>query len=198
MLQNLNQKPEVIDFIKKYIHNPRGFLLLSGTNGTGKTFTAMKIYEAISPYKLPDYDSDCAMFFTQADMNMKFSKDAMNGGAGYFLDRVVSTKLLIIDDLGTRTPSEAFMDFLYTVADSRYNEKNSKGTIITTNMDSRMMQDKFGTAFFSRVASGQCFRFDGKDRRVDAHKTALEPQGCIIPIDSEEYANKHQTTRKVP
>ncbi len=190
MLQDINQKPEVIDFIKGYIRHPLGFLLLSGTNGTGKTFTAMTIYEAISPFKLPDYDSDIALFMTQAEINMKFTKASMNGDSGYFLDRVTSTKLLVIDDLGTRTPSDAFMDFLYLVADTRYAHKDRKGTIITTNMNADTMRDKFGNAFFSRVASGQCFRFDGKDRRIEAHKTALEARSCIIPINEQEYKSK--------
>lgn len=197
MLQDINQKPEVIEFIREFIRRPVGFMLLSGKNGTGKTYAAMTVYEAIATFKLPDYDSDVAMFMTQAELNMKFNKYAQTGDTHHLLYQLTETRLLVIDDLGTRTPSDAFMDFLYPLADKRYSDKARKGTIITTNLNADDMREKFGDAFFSRVASGQCFRFDGRDRRMDGPNTSLEPQGCIIPLDLNKQTPKNQNVREV-
>jgi DNA replication protein DnaC len=192
-LSDLYQRPEVVDFIKEFIPRPFGFLLFSGTNGTGKTYCAMKVYEAISPYKLPAYDRDIAIFTTQVALNLKFGKFSQNGETEYLLENMCTTKLLILDDIGTRTPSEPFMDFLYAIVDTRYTDRAKKGTIITTNLNAEDMRLKFGNAFFSRSASGKCFRFDGEDRRINPLKTSLEDQGRVIPFDSHKCTKNAQT-----
>lgn len=164
--EEVNQSPEIVDVLKNFAKCPRGFLLLAGTNGTGKTFAAMKVYESFAKYKLPKYDIDNAWFITQAALNLEFNK--YNKKYGYtdpLLENLCKTQLLILDDIGTRTPSEPFMDFLYMVADTRYEKRHQLGTVITTNLKMGAMREKLSDAFVSRVASGKCFRIDGEDRR---------------------------------
>jgi DNA replication protein DnaC len=59
------------------------------------------------------------------------------------------------------------MDFLYWIADQRYENRDTQGTIITTNLNAQSMREIMGDAFTSRVASGICIRHDGPDRRAD-------------------------------
>lgn len=157
---------QVIEDLKDYVLNPNGFVLMVGKNGRGKSYAAMKVYEQLTPYKLPERDHDLAWFINQADLNLLFSEaNELYGHALALLKQAYNSKLLIIDDLGTRTPSAAFGDFLYAVIDRRWNEKDKKGTIITTNLDSKKIRKDFGDAIFSRIASGRNYVVIGEDRR---------------------------------
>lgn len=153
-------------FLIKFAKNPFGFLLLSGTNGTGKSFVAEVIYELHTPYKLPFYDKDLAYFVTQANLNALWLEAKQESSSLEMLNRLKATKLLVVDDLGTRTPTEAFLDFLYDLFDHRWRNRESLGTIITTNLNWEGMLAKFGDAICSRVCCNICLRFDGIDRRI--------------------------------
>jgi DNA replication protein DnaC len=159
---------EVIEDLKDYALNPHGFVLLVGKNGRGKSYTAMKVYEKVTPYKLPAFDHDRAWFINQADLNLLFAEiNDKWGHARSLLEQAYKTQLLILDDLGSRIPSPAFMDFLYAVIDRRWNERHKKGTIITTNLDSTRLRKDLGDAIFSRIASGRNYVFNGEDRRFN-------------------------------
>ncbi len=157
---------QVIEDLKDFVINPTGFILLVGKNGRGKSHAAMKIYEQFTPYKLPAYDREKAWFINQADLNILFSEaNEIYGSSMSLLKQAYSTNLLVIDDLGTRAPSIAFMDFLYAVVDKRWNKRATHATIITTNLDSARIRKDFGDAIFSRIASGKNYVLIGEDRR---------------------------------
>lgn len=157
---------QVIEDLREYALNPRGFVLLHGLNGRGKSYAAMKVYERVTPYRLPAYDYDAAWFINQADLNLLYAEaNEKYGHSMALLKQACATRLLVLDDLGTRTPSSAFMDFLYAVVDKRYNEREKKGTIITTNLDSVRIRKDFSDAIFSRIASGRNYVVEGEDRR---------------------------------
>ena len=157
---------QIIEDLKDFVLNPQGFILLVGKNGRGKSYAALKIYEQLTPYKLPARDHDLAWFINQADLNMLFNEaNEIYGSAMSLLRQAYITKLLVIDDLGTRPPSPAFMDFLYAIVDRRWNERSTFATIITTNLDSARIRKDFGDAIFSRIASGRNYIVIGDDRR---------------------------------
>ncbi len=160
-VDEIDQPEEIKDCLKQFSKNPQGFLLLSGWNGTGKTYAAEAVFNS---FYCPD--SDYHMFTTQTDLNLRWQKQIKEWGeTTYLLNQVIMTKLLVLDDIGTRVPTEAFMDFLYAVIEKRDRNRALVGTVITTNMNSSDMRLKFGDAFTSRVASGKCFRLESKDRR---------------------------------
>ena len=157
---------DVIIDLADFVLKPQGFVLLVGKNGRGKSFAALKVYEQLTPYKLPAYDHDFAWFVNQADLNMLFNEaNERNGHAMYLLKKAYLSRLLVIDDLGTRPPSAAFMDFIYAIVDKRWNERATLATIITTNLDSSKIRKDFGDAIFSRIASGRNYLVIGEDRR---------------------------------
>jgi len=163
-LEEVKQSPEILKSLQKYLDNPRGVLLLAGHNGTGKTFAAGRIFDKINQDDLREYPFHDNYFLTQAELNIRWiSQQNEYGDTLHLLNSLRSCKVFVIDDLGTRTPSDAFMDFLYAIIDSRYSRSYS--TIITTNLNSIMMRERFGDAFVSRVASGEVIRFNGEDRR---------------------------------
>lgn len=157
---------EVIEDLKDYVLKPQGFVLLVGKNGRGKSYAAMKIYEQLAFYKLPFHNHDEAWFINQADLNMIYSEqNELYGNSMNLLKQAYRSKLLVIDDLGTRPPTPAFMDFLYAVLDRRWNERERLATVITTNLDSARIRKDFGDAIFSRIASGRNYVVTGEDRR---------------------------------
>lgn len=162
-LSEINDKPkEFMEAIHRFGTNPRGFFVISGTNGNGKTFVARAIFEYFSLRCLDNH------FWNLADLKIKWQELlAEFKTASFLLQEITKAPLLVLDDLGTTKPSEAFMEFLYIVADKRYESRNTCGTIITTNLNSKSMREMFGDAFVSRVASGICVRHDGPDRRFN-------------------------------
>ena len=104
----------------------------------------------------------------QSMLTLKFQEFTEKyGDSNYLLKSMLYPKLLVLDDIGTRKPSDAFMDFLYAVVDYRYENREKCGTIVTTNLNAATMRQSFGDAFVSRAASGKIFRFEGKDRRIN-------------------------------
>lgn len=161
----LNQPSEIIDAIEEMKQTAKGFIVLAGKNGTGKTFAAKCLYNiAIYPKKSPQKNEDMAIFYTQAELSLSIEKKrAQYNETWSFLEYVRKTKLLILDDVGTRTPSESYTDFLYAIVDYRYNL--DLATIVTTNKTAKELREILGDPFVSRIASGKCFRLEGEDRR---------------------------------
>lgn len=166
MLKNLNDKPEdLLQKINAYANNPTGFFLLSGHNGCGKSFIAEALYYTKTSFKLPAYNSDWAIFVNQSDLNQEW-KEKDREWPVYLLNKYKNTELLVLDDLGTRMPSDAFLDFLYSIIEYRWRNRDKLGTIITTNKNATQFRDIFGDAITSRVCSGFIYRLEGNDRRV--------------------------------
>lgn len=162
-LYEIDQKPEeYMVAVKEFVRTPKGFFLIAGSNGNGKSFTAKAIFEWFHD---PMMDKQ---FWNQAELNGHFSRSHNQyGDTSYILSEILKAPLLVLDDIGTRKPSDAFMDFLYWIVDQRYENRDTRGTIITTNLNSQSMREIMGDAFTSRVASGICIRHDGPDRRGD-------------------------------
>lgn len=167
LIDNLNNKPQdFIDLIKEYSRNPKGFLLLAGTNGNGKSYSARCVYELNARFILPDYDEDEAIFINHDDLKDRLSDSQRNWGSTQFDKKQFSeTKLLILDDLGARDPTEMMIGFLHSVLDKRFENRQSLGTLITTNMNAKIVAEKFSSAILSRIISGKTYRCDWPDRR---------------------------------
>tara|TARA_R110002126_G_scaffold55740_2_gene149468 strand:- start:1477 stop:1989 length:513 start_codon:yes stop_codon:yes gene_type:complete len=164
-IEELDQPQEWKDEFQKFADNPTGFLLLAGKNGTGKTTSTEAIYQN-ARIRLENPQHDTKIFFTQVDLFMKWTKDQKRwGDTSYLCDQLTNVRLLVLDDLGTRSPSDAYKDFLYAIIEKRERYKHLLGTIITTNLNSEQMRDSFGDAIISRACSGKVFKFVGEDRR---------------------------------
>lgn len=166
-LKEIDEKtPEQMEKIVAFAKKPKGYFLMAGSNGTGKSFVAQVIYELHASYKLPYYDMDEAFFINQSDLNERWQREKTDFSSFEFGTRLKKTKLLVIDDLGTKTPSDAFGDFLYGIFDYRWSHRDELGTIITTNMNGKITRERFGDAILSRITSGIVLRFEGRDRRT--------------------------------
>lgn len=155
-------KSEFEDFAKK----AAGMMLLTGKNGTGKTYSANAIYNSMRVSKMQD-----RFFITQSDLNLKWLKYLKEySDATYLAERYSEAKVLVLDDVGTRAPSESFKDFLYTIIEKRDRIKKTAATIITTNLNADELRNTFGDAIISRIACDSVYVFDGVDRRFKNNK----------------------------
>jgi len=161
----LKQPPEILFPLETYAENPKGFLVLTGKNGTGKSFAAKEILSFLGRSD-KFYDSDHYLFISQTELFIKWHHQLSEWKDTYYLIKEVFNKVkyLVLDDIGTRRPSDAFMDFIYQIIDYRWS--NNLCTIITTNLTSEDVREKFGDAFLSRVGSGVVVEFEGEDRRL--------------------------------
>jgi DNA replication protein DnaC len=157
--QNSDQSAKRKNFLSAWARKPEGFLLFQGGTGRGKTYTACAVLDS---YRKTGKSS--ARFVNVSDLYIKW-KDCFTSQVSemQLIDRLIDQEILIVDDLGQRTPSEGFMEFLYIVLNKRSN--NQHGTIVITNLSSTSLQVKFGDAIFSRVCSGEIIVFEGPDKR---------------------------------
>ena len=163
-IEELDQPEEMKAAFKDMIQSKKGFILLTGKNGTGKTYASLEVYRHFTRYKLPAFSNEMAMFLNQATLSDVCAKErALYGHCLGVKQDLKNTNFLIIDDLGQRAPTDSVSEVLFDVIDHRW--MNKKPTIITTNLNSKDMRDKFGDAFVSRAASGKIFRLEGEDRR---------------------------------
>lgn len=168
MLKDVNQPQDILEKLNAYDQNPKGFLLLAGKPGTGKTFAAEAIYNNHTNYRLPYFDHDKAAFISQVDLNDKWLESIKKyGDASYYKEIFGNTPLLVLDDLGTKAPTDSFIDFLYSLLDTRWKKRETNGTIITTNFSAETIHKIFGDRLLSRILSGKLIKFEGDDRRID-------------------------------
>lgn len=158
-LKDCNQPPVILQALDIMARRPSGFLLLSGGSGLGKTYAACAAMESYLKH------SRDAFFIRQSELNQQWLECKAEGyGELGLIKKLQERELLILDDLGSRKPTEAFLDVLYFILDKRKTNSNL-GTIITTNLDVNQIAKDLGTPILSRLNSGKCFQCFGEDRR---------------------------------
>jgi DNA replication protein DnaC len=148
--------------LKKYAEKNTGILVLAGNGGFGKTYCSCALMnEYIKKGGRETF------FYNVPDLKYQWHDLKMSGGDHDLREKLLSKELLVIDDLGLTSPTDAFFDLLYLVINKRHG--NSKmGTIITTNLNSVQIQEKLGQPILSRLLSGMVIRFEeGQDGRKE-------------------------------
>lgn len=166
----IKQSPEIIRKLNKYCEDFPGFLILSGRAGIGKTEIAKRILEMFNHkfrrkksiwYREVDLRDHWLSLVRDEDQNLIDFKELLS-----------SVNLLIIDDLGVKDPSDAFLQFLYGVIDKRcsQNSKENKTfmcpTVFTSNLQPSEILAQYGERMASRVHSGLYLKLEGKDWRI--------------------------------
>ena len=122
--------PKMHEAMKNYVKNFTEFknsgtgLLLYGTVGTGKTFYAACIANAL-------IDKGYRVLMTNF-ARLSNQIQGMYEGKQEFIDSVNNYSLLILDDLGAERKSEYMQEMVFNIIDSRY--RSGRPFIITTNL----------------------------------------------------------------
>src|SRR5574337_857810 len=157
---NLNGIQNYREF-KEFALRPQDSYLFCGQAGRGKTYAACAI---LNEYR--ENKGLSARFVSASDLYLRWKDCSRNYGDDLDLaEKYINCQILILDDIGIRTPTDAFLEFLYAIVNARINKKAA--FIVTTNMTSIQMNERMGEALTSRFCSGKIIKFEGKDKRIN-------------------------------
>ncbi len=126
--EHLTNLQEAIDQATKYAESPNGWIVFTGTYGSGKTHLAA----AIANYQL---DLGFSPSFIVVPDLLDHLRATFNPKSSVSYDRlfddIKKTKLLILDDLGTQSATPWAKEKLYQLFNHRYAAKLA--TVITTS-----------------------------------------------------------------
>lgn len=131
------QNAKLSDAMQKYAENFKKFkrdgkgLLLYGTVGTGKTFYAACIANALIDRGYPVLMTNFSTLTNKIQGTMD--------GKQKIIDNLNNYTLLIIDDLGVERKSEFMQEMVYNIIDSRY--RSGLPFIITTNLSANEIKN---------------------------------------------------------
>jgi DNA replication protein DnaC len=114
-----------------YAEQPQGWLLLTGSYGTGKTHLAA----AIANHRVATYDSEALLITVPDLLDHLRATYAPNADVAFdqVFDQVRNTPLLILDDLGAESSTPWALEKLYALFNHRHARRLP--TVITTNQD---------------------------------------------------------------
>jgi DNA replication protein DnaC len=164
------QNPRITQAMQKYVENfpelrKKGQgLLLYGTVGTGKTYAAAEVANALID---KGYSALVTNFARIAN-----TVGGMYGGKQDYYDSLNRFDLLVIDDLAAERKTEYMQEIVYNVIDSRY--RAGLPMIITTNLTAEELknpQDITNKRIFDRVME-RCLPIEVAGRNRRHQKTA--------------------------
>lgn len=165
--QILEIKENCMEFIKNFANPDARNLLFSGPTGVGKTFLANCVaIELMNLGYSVLYQTAPALFNTIYEYRYRSGRDDAYENSVY--RSILDTDLLIIDDLGTESPSATRYAELLNIIDTRYANDKRKPckTIISTNIDLKKLFEYYDERVVSRIiGSFDIFRFAGDDIR---------------------------------
>lgn len=174
-----NEKPyrvarNYVDRFDEMFEKNQG-LLFYGPVGTGKSFTAACIANALLNKGIP-------VIMTSF---VKILQEIQNGrmDEGTYLRTLDAARLLIIDDLGAERNTDYALEKVYNVVDSRV--RSNRPMILTTNLTLAYMKDPQDiryTRIYDRIFEscypvqmpGRSFRLDAGNKRYMEMKSLLE------------------------
>lgn len=125
------EHPKEAGILRRYAQNFRELytdqqgLLLYGTNGTGKSFAAAALCNAL-------IEDGHEVHFTSFSRIDQQTAAGTRGDKKIYLDSLNEYALLVLDDLGAERRSEYMQELVFSVIDSRYT--SGKPVVITTNL----------------------------------------------------------------
>ena len=154
----------VLEIAKAYARDfspASGNLLFQGGTGLGKTFLSACVAREVAARGFSVcYDSAAAV--TGSFEAQKFTHDE---AADARVKRMLVCDLMILDDLGTEMPTTYADSALYTLINTRLNER--RNTIISTNLSNAELEKRYGAQICSRLFGAyERVPFVGRDIRL--------------------------------
>lgn len=162
--ENIKKIKEIArDFIDNFDQPEEKNLLFTGNTGLGKTFLSNCIAnEIIKKGKTVIYQT--APIMLDSVIDYRFGK-----GDKFIYENILSSDLLIIDDLGTESMNNLKFTELFNIINTRLLNQNNKitKTIISTNLSLNNLYNTYDERIFSRLAGYyNICRFFGDDIRL--------------------------------
>lgn len=189
---------KISDVARKYVENfeemkSRGQgLLLFGEVGTGKTFAAACIANALIDKGYPCLVTNFARLVN--------TLSGMFEGKQNYIDNLNNFDLLVIDDLASERDTEYMGEIVQNIIDSRY--RAGLPLIITTNLTSEELKKPAEIRkkrIYSRLFE-MCFPVEvkGKDRRKQKLRQEFSEIGNLLGLDVAERNAESENQDKTP
>ena len=174
-------RPKLTDMAKRYVNNFDKFyregkgLLLHGDVGTGKTYIACMIANALIDKGDPVLVTNFARILNT--LQGTFEKQE-------YLDSLNQFKLLVIDDLGVERDTGFAKEQVFNIIDSRY--RAGKPMIITTNLSMQKLATETELSdkrVYDRIIE-RCFPVEvsGESRRIKKLMNSREEMKNLLGI----------------
>lgn len=169
-------REKIIDYIIDYVkHIPENFdnnkgIFLYGSNGTGKSFIASLIvkYAYIFRYTSKrctymEYINEYTKMWGTKDINQREELEEL------FYRNYKSVEFLCLEELGKEIDSKVNLNILEDLL--RYREERGLVTIICTNLEPKIIAEKYGNSINSLI-KGNCtpIKLVGTDNRMNVFK----------------------------
>jgi DNA replication protein DnaC len=149
---------------RKFESDPRGFLLLLGNPGNGKTHIACAILG----------NRGRGLFISQSDLIDAHRRTYRDEAAENVRQKAINTPLLVLDEIGVATGGNDAAALLFDILNARYS--NKRPTILTSNMPREELLRTLGQRIVDRIdeAAFAVLRFDEPSKRKQANAEYLE------------------------
>lgn len=129
----------MMDAVKAFIANPVGTLFIHGNNGVGKTTASYGMTPRLidAGYRTV-YVTGPNMFAWIRD---GYSAQTQDESAMRRLDRLQSTRVLIIDELDKVRPTDWVREIMSMFIDNRYRRRDELGTVVIANNPDNLSPD---------------------------------------------------------
>ncbi len=178
-------KPKISDAMQRYadqwqkVRAANMGLLLHGPVGTGKTFYAACIANALLDRNIP-----CVMTSLVRVINTMMG---MYEGKQAYLDDLVNYPLLILDDLGTEREGEFMQEQVYNIINARY--CTGKPLIVTTNISIEEIKNPKNESYrriYDRVLQMcQPVKVEGHSRRREAVAGTFHERNLFLGLTED-------------
>jgi len=121
-------------------------LILSGNNGCGKTHVAVGLAVVALGIGAEAYATTLGELLLSVRNSWQPQTDQSEAK---LMQRVCTTDLLILDDLGMEKPTDWARDRLAHIVNSRY--ASTKATIVTTNLQMEQLEERWSARVMSRL-----------------------------------------------
>lgn len=176
-------QPKVLHIAKNYVENfsqmkegGKGLLLYGGV-GTGKTYSAASIANALIDKGIPVMVTNFTRIANKLQERFEKKQD--------YLDSLNKFDLLVLDDLAAERTTEYMQEIVYTVIDSRY--RAGLPMIITTNLTIDAIKNPSNasdTRIYDRILE-KCFpvEFKGQSHRRKNIKAEFENMKDLLGLN---------------
>ncbi|MDD5589225.1 MAG: ATP-binding protein [Candidatus Nanoarchaeia archaeon] len=168
----LNIPPKVIELLEKgfFVEDgkkKKSFLFWGQKPGTGKTLLALSImHSLIVDFKLKGRYENTVMLFHELKKYFNMDRKNMFYNEIEYLDKLVRTDILFLDDIGTEKASEWVREKFYYIQEGR-NILINKINLFTSNDTPKILCQKIGDKIVSRMME-DCgvIQMEGDDWRI--------------------------------
>ena len=163
----------IFDEMKAWTFTKYG-LMLGGDVGRGKTHLCVALCLKMMEQRYNAYFAPVGKTLNELMTMKSHELPEERNKYSELMQKLTTVEILILDDLGTETLTEAKMTALFDIINQRTNNKEKRKTFFTTNLRWKLIEEKYDQRITSRIREICDFRLlDGIDMREEMRKERM-------------------------